>query len=851
MSKNKPNPWNKNKQPQNPPKKRQQTGNGDVSGRSKFQEAQIKLQSAVEKHLKEYESSSEEEEESLDINLLDNILKQYKATGGTKDGTIKTETFIQETFLSGANTCLICISRVKRDDKIWNCKSCYGAFHLDCIQRWSKDTVMQQKQRIQDEVAPNKGHQLSWCCPKCRTEYPSDNYPARYLCFCEKRENPVYQPFVVPHSCGEICRKDLAPPCGHKCLLLCHPGPCPPCPVTVRVTCHCGTQEPSIRRCSNKGWSCQNICGRKLSCEKHSCRHTCHPGECPPCEKKSVQKCMCGGQQKLRECADPIWQCDKVCNKPLDCGKHRCQDVCHAGVCDSCPLTKTRYCPCGKSSYLLPCTKDTPTCGSTCDKLLECGVHTCSYRCHKDKCGLCLEIVTKSCRCTLHTKELQCCKTYFCETKCKKMRDCGKHPCNRKCCDGNCPPCEKLCSNTLQCGNHKCQSVCHRGPCYPCQQTKELSCRCGFTKITVVCGRKLKVKPPKCQQPCLIPPDCHHEQRVKHRCHFNECPPCKQVCDKKQMKCDHRCPAPCHSFVLVKIEEKASMPWERSTQVQRQNLPCPECVVPVPVTCLGGHETANYPCHLTKPSSCGRACGRQLPCTNHACTLECHTVIGAGDDIHGGTNCEACHHPCVKPRPEGCNHRCPLPCHSGACPPCKQMIKITCHCGLSQPYFRCADWLQVDKREELKSCGNQCPKNYDCGHRCKSNCHSGECPKEVCKKKVKVTCKCKRIKKEFQCDTVRNNGALVKCDEVCLEKQAEELKRREKEEQIRLQQEEMKNQKDLEEYQKKFSKKSRKFRKNDQGEQEETSFLKKHLVLLMGTLLVAVTSLVAYQTFVN
>lgn len=410
MSTNRPksNPWGRNNPPAKTKKSAQNQKNSGppkgASGESKFREAHEKLQNAVQKHMKDYESSSDEDDlDSVNLlgkykclmcysliystTFLDKILEQYNDSGGTSDQTIRTQSFIQESFLSGANTCLICISRIKRDDTIWSCLNCFGAFHLGCIQRWSKDTVMQQKQRIEDQNT-SKEKRLCWCCPKCRTEYVPDQYPTKYVCFCGKTENPKYQPFLVPHSCGEICRKDLIPICGHKCLLLCHPGPCPPCPVTVNVTCFCGTQPPSTKRCSNKGWSCGCRCGKPLSCDKHTCSDPCHPGDCQPCSKKSIQKCMCGHQQKLRDCASPIWQCEKICGKPLDCGNHKCLEVCHAGVCDSCPLTRPRICPCGKSTYHLPCTEDTPTCGSTCEKVLECGMHTCNYRCHKDKCGL-------------------------------------------------------------------------------------------------------------------------------------------------------------------------------------------------------------------------------------------------------------------------------------------------------------------------------------------------------------------------------------------------------------------------------------------------------------------------------
>ncbi|KAL1517103.1 hypothetical protein ABEB36_000911 [Hypothenemus hampei] len=846
MNKLKTNPWSNNRVTK-PKKTTSDFGPAlGASSESKFKEIQAKHHKTIQKHVENYESSSEEED--LDtVNLLDSILKDYNTKGGTSDQLIRTKTFIEDSFISGASTCLICISRIKRDDQIWSCHDCYGVFHLTCIQRWSKDTVMQQKHRIEEQMSST--NTLSWCCPKCRFKYLPQEYPTKYQCFCGKVENPRYEPFLVPHSCGEICHKNLKPLCGHKCLLLCHPGPCPPCPVTVTVSCYCGCQKPTLRRCCYKGWSCGNKCNKLLSCNKHKCNAECHSGDCPPCEKKRIQKCLCLSKQALRECASPQWQCETVCLKPLDCGNHKCQVVCHEGACESCPLKKQRFCPCGKNSFILPCTEATPTCGLTCDKLLDCQLHNCNSRCHKDKCGLCLEVVEKSCRCGQHSKEIQCCKQYLCETKCKKIKDCGKHPCNRKCCDGNCPPCEKPCGNTLQCGNHKCSSVCHRGPCYPCQQTKQISCRCTFTKITVPCGRRHKIKPPKCQQLCLLPPDCDHDMRTdNHKCHFGDCPPCKQICLKEQA-CGHHCRAICHSAVLVKVQgPKPNMPWEQNAPVvEKQAQPCPDCKIPVTVTCFGGHETAAWPCYMAKPSSCGRSCGRLLPCTNHKCSLACHVVDGAINELQAGSNCEQCENPCMKSRPENCTHLCPNPCHAGDCPLCKQILRIKCHCGISQLYVQCYQWLDVAKRDELQCCGNQCPKNYGCGHRCKANCHPGDCPlADLCKKKIKITCKCRRLKKEFQCETVRKGLAIIECDEVCLEIQMEEEKKKVIEDELRRKEEMARMQKELEMFEKKFSGKKKNREKKVYSESTDDGFLRKYWIYLLAVFILIVSFMVYY-----
>ena len=44
------------------------------------------------------------------------------------------------------------------------------------------------------------------------------------------------------------------------------------------------------------------------------------------------------------------------------------------------------------------------------------------------------------------------------------------------------------------------------------------------------------------------------------------------------------------------------------------------------VVCIGGHETTDWPCWNSKPTSCQRECARQLKCGNHRCVRVCHSV---------------------------------------------------------------------------------------------------------------------------------------------------------------------------------------------------------------------------------
>ncbi|CAG0879902.1 unnamed protein product, partial [Darwinula stevensoni] len=554
---------------------------GEKLGESKFKEACAKIQASVQEYLEKHgdilDSSSEDEDpdeknQGDGTSVLESIMEKYSQSGGEDLG--KTRQFLQDAFKSGTNVCLICIASVKRVEPIWSCQTCYSSFHLHCIQKWAKDSVFIQSESLQERETKAS---LEWFCPKCRTSYSQKQIPQEYYCFCGKETNPENHPWILPHSCGSLCERPLQPKCGHLCLLLCHPGPCPPCPKIVRTPCYCGGMGPTVRRCCNKEWSCQKSCKNLLACGQHKCEELCHAGACPPCPRTSIQKCNCGQRTAQRPCAEPNWQCDKVCGRMYNCGYHRCDTMCHKGDCGDCPLLGQRTCPCGKTTMFLPCTEDVPPCGDTCGKLLQCGIHQCSARCHRGPCG---NVSDKQCRCGSKHKEVPCSKEFICDTKCKRMRDCRRHVCNRKCCPGDCPSCEQACGRTLSCRNHKCQSRCHHGPCFPCSQLVELKCRCMRTSIRVPCGREKSTRPPRCPLPCQLPPPCHHLQLIPHRCHFGSCPPCKLICDKV-LPCSHKCLANCHSAVLVQVKDvhKAEGPWDSRVKPRQevQELPCPPC----------------------------------------------------------------------------------------------------------------------------------------------------------------------------------------------------------------------------------------------------------------------------------
>jgi len=796
------------------------------------------------------DSDESSEEEIHDEQIISKTIKEYQDTlGDGEEG--KENQMLIDVLQSGAITCLVCIDNVKRLDAIWSCEKCSCILHLHCIQKWAREGVGHHTLNYDGDLNDLNQSDLTWPCPKCRNEYKHTDCPTKYYCFCGKEENPPFDPWIVPHSCGQQCQKALLPKCGHECLLLCHPGPCPPCPKTIKSKCHCGRKGPVLKRCSNKKWSCGKPCGRRLSCGHHNCEEFCHDGECPPCPHTSEQACLCGKNKCERPCAQPVWNCEQTCRKPYLCGHHLCEEKCHKGECGECPRSGNRNCPCGKTSSMQPCTEDVPTCEDTCLLQLSCGLHECAKRCHYGPCESCLQVVEKTCRCGRRSKEVPCSQVFTCDYKCTKMRNCGRHPCKKKCCDGHCPPCEQVCNRNLNCRNHKCPSPCHQGLCYPCTLSSRVTCFCGTAKLTVPCGKEKTTKPPRCKRACGIPPDCHHEKRIPHRCHYARCPPCSQKCSVKYPSCSHECLEICHDRVFDEKAKELDILRNKSKKVMNDDvyfyaLPCPPCTAPVDKFCLGEHAAKSFPCSQLKPYSCRDVCGRVLACSNHVCQKECHVVTGDPPAGVAGKNCIICEDICSKERLPGCIHDCPLPCHPGKCPDCIVHLKLECHCRSIQMFIKCCEYNEADEegKDVMLACKGRCPNIISCGHLCSKNCHSRNCStEEDCVEVKKIRCPCGRRRKEVSCTEIRSGTAKVECDDRCKELKEKKLKQKIEKEEEEKAAEERKQMAEVEKFERKKQGRKRKQKKESEVE-ERTSFLETYGKWIVVSILILLLSII-------
>ncbi|KAM7272032.1 hypothetical protein ACFE04_031246 [Oxalis oulophora] len=725
------------------------------------------------------------------LDLSNSIFKTYLQSQSSTSSPTPTPTDLSKikSFLTNTSgCCLICLERIRLSDPTWSCSSlCFTVFHLVCIQSWARQSSASSAARALTRLPVTQERATetaTWNCPKCRSEYSSSMIPREYLCYCGKlKDPPSDNPWILPHSCGETCGRALRPECGHHCLLLCHPGPCPPCPKLTKNHCFCG-KVSDVRRCGHKNFSCDNPCFKLLECTIHKCNVICHDGVCPPCAEQSMYACHCGSVHELRKCSERDFRCEGKCDKMLDCGKHSCDKGCHyEGECGKCPLQGKRTCPCGKKGYEgLACDVAAPLCGGTCDKLLNCQYHRCPERCHNGEClATCRRVVTKSCRCGVMKKEVPCFQDLTCERKCIKIRDCGRHGCRRRCCDGDCPPCAEVCGKKLRCRNHRCPSPCHLGPCSPCPLMVTILCACGETRFevricdflvmgllvfshayslhpVVPCGTEKDQKPPRCRKLCQKTPLCSHVSVSKpHRCHYGPCPPCRMVCEEN-FCCGHSCKLRCHGpkpppnpeFNLKPTKKQLSQKLEGTPGSPCQ--PCPELIW---ISCFGKHLGAEkrVVCSTKKSFACENLCGNPLSCGNHYCTHRCHAV-------KNGT-CEECKLRCQKERTTlPCPHPCPLKCHPGDCPPCKTLIKRSCHCGSLVHVFECSYFNTLSKEDQItvRSCKGPCHRKLPyCTHLCPETCHIGSCPSpEKCCKKVTVRCKCQTLKKEWLCKDVQS-----------------------------------------------------------------------------------------------
>ena len=492
-------------------------------------------------------------------------------------------------------------------------------------------------------------------------------------------------------------------------------------------------------------WNAPHSCGEECCIENpicgHPCMLLCHPGPHPPCPRVVTADCFCGKESSTRRCGKQDFSCGAMCRRSLTTCSHKCPAICHVGACPSCIRIITASCRCGAISSEMRCgDKSSFRCEKVCGKVLGCGKHTCEKICCDGNCGECP-----------HATGIQTCP-------------CGKNAAIAIECGTAVPPCGQTCEKLLSCRVHYCAERCHVGPCpQTCRTAVEKSCNCGRMTRTVQCQEEFR-----CDRRCTQMRACGRHA-CKRRCCDGHCPPCEETCNKR-LKCgNHRCPAPCHSGpcspcpITTKIscacgKTSYQVPCGRETTA----LP-PRCQHPciIKATCRHSGAVPPHRCHY------GPCPGRQgLP----PCPLPCGAVISCGH----ACGAVVCHDPAPPSAAEYVPRPPPLapgekdvskkrlealqappaalsaakaaiellesePGRFSPCPPCAVVLDVTClggHvtvpqlCSVAAPF----------------SCSNLCGRPLTCGnHTCQQTCHdpAGGPPCQPCTRPCERTRLCK------------------------------------------------------------------------------------------------------------
>lgn len=575
------------------------------------------------------------------INLVNNEVSDYSDNDDrvTQYEHLDLTERISAEIEDGDYSCLICSEPVTAKTAIWDCKSCYRVYHLQCTSAWatkSCETNIGSKEKI-------KG----WNCPSCSNV--TEKIPKDYKCWCKKLSNPQYLG-LIPHSCGQTCGVTLE--CGHKCTAICHPGPHNECvAMGPSIECFCGDKSKQLPCIMTKyeGWSCEKTCGELLPCGRHECKQRCHKGLCYDCDAIETSTCYCAQETKNLPCkrqrqkicyntSGEKWigthSCDNDVTGFYTCGKHEFKLKCSSRSSSDfeCPLIPkdNETCPCGANLVRdilghprVTCEDVIPTCGNVCNKNLSCG-HKCIYSCHSGPCPDCPQNTKSHCSCgqqiyIVPCKSIAKGEKPACRRRCTAKTNCGRHRCEEICCSEeraakklekariwNRPSwpkvhqCTRVCGQLKRCKNHRCTEICHQGPCPPCLESssEDWVCPCGLTimRAPIRCGSIL----PKCPYKCKRIRECGHPM-TDHLCHNDD-------------------------------EE------------------CPKCFYMVKKPCFCGESQMKMPCSQTS-ASCGKFCDKTLKC-GHKCSKMCHPP---------GECATVCTKACGKVLP--CGHRHTIRCH--------------------------------------------------------------------------------------------------------------------------------------------------------------------------------------------
>ncbi|KAJ5092030.1 Zinc finger NF-X1-type [Penicillium alfredii] len=324
-------------------------------------------------------------------------------------------------------------------------------------------------------------------------------------------------------NCLEPCGKTL--PCGHPCDQICHTGPCGTCMRRVSIHCRCG-RNTSVSIChqgNTEPPQCFRVCKSTLHCGRHTCTERCCPGEQAAVDRQAARRKLKPHLRPIDEDIEAEHICTRVCGRTLKCERHKCPELCHKGVCNTCreAIFEEISCNCGRSILFppQPCGTQPPSCTFPCERPKACGHPQTTHNCHtdQDNCPKCPFLTEKPCLCGKRVlKNVPCWLTDArCGQVCGQPLKCGSHFCQKDChrpeeCEDATKPCQQACGKTKTLCGHPCTDPCHAPyPCpekAPCSSMLTVTCSCGRLRQERRCNAaKAVASKGQLQQPQRLP----------------------------------------------------------------------------------------------------------------------------------------------------------------------------------------------------------------------------------------------------------------------------------------------------------------------------------------------------------
>uniref|UniRef100_A0A670IX93 Transcriptional repressor NF-X1 n=1 Tax=Podarcis muralis TaxID=64176 RepID=A0A670IX93_PODMU len=349
-----------------------------------------------------------------------------------------------------------------------------------------------------------------------------------------------------------------------------------------------------------------------------------------------------------------------------------------------------------------------------------------------------------------------------------KKCECGRTSHSVRCGHSTAIQCTNICGNVLNCGTHSCAQICHSGKCQPCELTVKQVCYCGSTSREVLCGTSEDHF--SCLRTCGKKLSCgmHNCAQV---CHPQSCQPCPRL-----PQIVHCCP--CGQTPLNKLLELGCTERKLCTD------PIPSCGrtcgKPLPCSSFDAvhtcenlcHEGECGPCSRTSKISCRCALkAKEVPCASlknqvvFLCDKRCNKKLSCGRHKCNEICCVDKEHKCslICGRKLNCGiHRCEEPCHRGNCQKCWQTSfeELTCYCGESVIY------PPIPCGTRPPECKNSCTRPHECDHPVYHSCHSEDKHEVSETLRSNIPCYLTDISCGLPCDRMLKCG-MHKCKRIC------------------------------------------------------------------------------------